>query len=971
TSSARCLAVTESLVFCGCSDGIVRVFSPVNLQFISNLPRPHCLGVQLGTHGDLGKESPDWLKQPVYPDTVGLAFDPRAGQLTCVYRDHSVYVWKLHSILDATKIYSALYHSGCVWNTQVYPEVEGGLLPASSFLTCSSDNTIRVWVPDGPAGPLSGGAATPPANGYSKDLVRVMYVGNNTQHLQDAPGADGKSGVRVLGVSPDGRHIATGDRSGNLRVFGGRSLEELVQIEAHDSEVLCLEFSPADTDRLIHVFNLENNFTLEQTLYDHSGSITALKFTGPSAGAAVSLVSCGADKSIYFRRAEQTAEGLVFSRSHHVVEKTTLYDMDLDTSRPHAAIACQGRSIQIYEVETGKLQRCLKEFSSDEGTVLKVQLDPSGCYLATSSSDRSISILDYESGETLVTLFGHSEIVTCMKFTLDCRYLITVCVFLWRLDSQMTSAMRKRLAHRKLEAGLIIANRPNSRQHSIRRETFIAGPGGQLPLPSTLEEEEQLPPETPARPLSPKRERPQDVSPDSLHLQTNGKMPMWYRKLSLDSLLGSMEMEEEEAAEQRGGRQGAERQGAEPGAGLSQDSAFCDSSAGYQQDDTDSLSQASSLGKRFDTDLRAMQADERPFLNPRLSISTRFLSRFQDRLRACPPSSLRSRIAEEPCKQVSLTLRPQSSATEAQKDQRKGDVPDKTLLTNEATAQQPPSTSTQQPPSTSLPITQQHPSTSLPSTQQHPSTSLPSTQQHPSTSLSAQPPHPSPGETPACVEENVETLLPLSSSECTTASSQPVATGDHTATGSSAPGTEHPVALVSPCQPAPLPPAEGDRRRLSGDQETTSSAAGLDSGPAPGTPQPSSRGDAGLQEVITSPDDDGEEPLGVELCQQVAQQLRQSVQRALNLHLQVESGVCASEQQQQRAAMVSVLEEALSSARDDLVAAAPRLSEGKCGRDSAPRRDPLADAQTRELLERYSDLLLHMTRRKLEQRGSE
>lgn len=43
----------------------------------------------------------------------------------------------------------------------------------------------------------------------------------------------------------------------------------------------------------------------------------------------------------------QTAEGLSFSRSHHVVEKTTLYDMDLDSSRTHVAIACQDRNIRL------------------------------------------------------------------------------------------------------------------------------------------------------------------------------------------------------------------------------------------------------------------------------------------------------------------------------------------------------------------------------------------------------------------------------------------------------------------------------------------------------------------------------------------------------------------------------------------------------------------------------------------------
>ncbi|XP_010776862.1 WD repeat-containing protein 62-like [Notothenia coriiceps] len=138
------------------------------------------------------------------------------------------------------------------------------------------------------------------------------------------------------------------------------------------------------------------------------------------------MVSCGADKSIYFQTAEQTAEGPSFSRSHHVVEKTTLYDMDLDSTRTHVAIACQDRNIRVYNVETGKLKKCLKGSSSDEGALLKVQMDPSGSFFATSCSDKNISIFDYESGECVATLFGHSEIVTCMRFSQDCKHLITV-----------------------------------------------------------------------------------------------------------------------------------------------------------------------------------------------------------------------------------------------------------------------------------------------------------------------------------------------------------------------------------------------------------------------------------------------------------------------------------------------------------------------------------------------------------------
>lgn len=36
----------------------------------------------------------------------------------------------------------------------------------------------------------------------------------------------------------------------------------------------------ASRDRLIHVLNVEKNYNLEQTLDDHSSSITAVKFAG-------------------------------------------------------------------------------------------------------------------------------------------------------------------------------------------------------------------------------------------------------------------------------------------------------------------------------------------------------------------------------------------------------------------------------------------------------------------------------------------------------------------------------------------------------------------------------------------------------------------------------------------------------------------------------------------------------------------
>ena len=45
------------------------------------------------------------------------------------------------------KSHSFLYHSACIWGVETYPPVDGlkSLLPPGSFVTCSSDDTIRLW----------------------------------------------------------------------------------------------------------------------------------------------------------------------------------------------------------------------------------------------------------------------------------------------------------------------------------------------------------------------------------------------------------------------------------------------------------------------------------------------------------------------------------------------------------------------------------------------------------------------------------------------------------------------------------------------------------------------------------------------------------------------------------------------------------------------------------------------------------
>ncbi|XP_050192959.1 mitogen-activated protein kinase-binding protein 1 isoform X3 [Myiozetetes cayanensis] len=497
TTVANCISVNHDYIFCGCADGTVRIFNPLNLHFVTTLPKPHFLGTDIASVTEASRLF-SGMADAKYPDTIALTFDPTNQWLSCVYNDHSLYVWDVKDPKKVGKVYSALYHSSCVWNIEMYPEMKDNnqpCLPPGSFITCSSDNTIRLWNTE--SSNIHGTALH--RNILSNDLMKIIYVDDNTQVLldtdynsagsaekADAQVMDTKVGIRTVCVSPSGEHLASGDRIGTLRIYELQSLKEMLKVEAHDSEILCLEYSKPNTglkllasasrDRLIHVLDAGKDYSLQQTLDEHSSSITAVKFAANDGK--VRMISCGADKSIYFRTAQKTGEGVQFTRTHHIVRKTTLYDMDVDPSWKYAAIGCQDRNIRVFNISSGKQKKLYKGSQGEDGTLIKVQTDPSGLYIATSCSDKNLSIFDFYSGECVATMYGHSEIVTGMKFSNDCKHLISVsgdsCIFIWRLSSEMTINMRQRLSDMKQRGKQAEKSPPHKAAGLMRHESVSA-----------------------------------------------------------------------------------------------------------------------------------------------------------------------------------------------------------------------------------------------------------------------------------------------------------------------------------------------------------------------------------------------------------------------------------------------------------------------------------------------------------------
>ena len=102
TQGANCLTVGEDFIFIGCSDGIVRCFSPHTLQFITTLPRTHYLGVDVSK----GLTISHMVSHPSgvrYPDASAITYDEQNFKVTVIYNDHRwVVVWEFCPQEDAS-----------------------------------------------------------------------------------------------------------------------------------------------------------------------------------------------------------------------------------------------------------------------------------------------------------------------------------------------------------------------------------------------------------------------------------------------------------------------------------------------------------------------------------------------------------------------------------------------------------------------------------------------------------------------------------------------------------------------------------------------------------------------------------------------------------------------------------------------------------------------------------------------------
>lgn len=459
------LSASGNMVVCGCDEGVIRFFDANTLEHIRTLTRPPPLGEANVTIEKQGLAI-QTDSNATFADAISVKLFENNTRLFSLYSDKTVFIWDLTKLDRVVVSRSFLNHSAGINDIQILPT---STLELTKFATASSDKTIRIW----------NLFHTDPRklehlvikNVYSRDLSRIIYVSKNVNHFKARNTETDEEGcIKCIRCSPDERFIASGDVTGTLRVHDIDTLQEVVNLQAHENDILCLDYTgkePAESrsekpsklylatgsrDRLIHIFDADHDYNIVTTMEDHSSSVTDLSFVRMNGEN--KLISCSSDKSFIFRNMKEYYNEVRMERYAQVLK------LRVNSISPHpihnTIVTGEEKAVRIYELTSGKVQKTIDE-NMDRPIIVnnqKVAMDSSGYVIAAAGNDKFVRLIDYNSGKVLDKI-NVGEICTAAAFTVNGKKLLTCtgdgCIFIWRLAPEIVTMIRTRMQKAQLQ----------------------------------------------------------------------------------------------------------------------------------------------------------------------------------------------------------------------------------------------------------------------------------------------------------------------------------------------------------------------------------------------------------------------------------------------------------------------------------------------------------------------------------------
>ncbi|OKH32716.1 hypothetical protein NIES2119_25150 [[Phormidium ambiguum] IAM M-71] len=316
----------------------------------------------------------------------------------------------------------------------IFTETLGNILwVAFSFdsqllATCDTDCNVRIWE-------------------VKSGKLLVICQGHNNW-------------VRFVVFSPDGKTLASCGADCTVKLWNVQDGVCIKTFVGHQHEVFAVAYSPdgqrlasASGDRTIKLWDIRDGHCL-QTLTGHTDWVRSVAFSPDGK----ILASAGADRTIRLwevgdgeqgsRGAEEQggrgageqgsrgaggkSDNSKLLTGHTGWVRSVVFSPDGEV----LASASSDRTIKLWDYQTGE---CLRTYTGHQGSVYSIAFSPTGDLIVSGSGDRTVKFWDCYNDNCVKTLYGQTNEVCCVAFSPDEQTIACVSldqtVRLWNYQS--------------------------------------------------------------------------------------------------------------------------------------------------------------------------------------------------------------------------------------------------------------------------------------------------------------------------------------------------------------------------------------------------------------------------------------------------------------------------------------------------------------------------------------------------------
>ena len=222
-----------------------------------------------------------------------------------------------------------------------------------------------------------------------------------------------------LAFSPDGELFATGETSGEVRLWHAATVNQVLLLQGHTDWVRSVTFSydgktlaTGSTDKTVKLWDVRTGKCLN-TLRGHSSRVYSVKFSPDSQ----TLASSSADTTVKLWDV-CTGKCLRTLRGH----TNQVWSVTISPNGTTLISGSNDTTVKLWDIRTGE---CLHTLRGHTNRVWSIAISPDGKTLVSGSDDTTVKLWDIRTGECLRTLQGHIDRVWSVAISPDGTTLIS------------------------------------------------------------------------------------------------------------------------------------------------------------------------------------------------------------------------------------------------------------------------------------------------------------------------------------------------------------------------------------------------------------------------------------------------------------------------------------------------------------------------------------------------------------------